>query len=342
MDTASLNLYEKLFDHAGQGMLASDRSGLIRMANFKANSLFGYEKEGLVGYRIADLVPEEKRQTHETLREDYFSDPSSRMMGEGRELEGLRKDGSVFPIEIHLNHLTADDGEIWVVSSMMDISVRLRSQKLIELAIIEFQEKERQRIARDLHDGVLQQLSALSLNIKAIPDPIDPELKGTLEDLTEQVVQEARGLTEHLRPPELEEKGLVQAIQDMLNSVERNNGISTRLNVQNRWSDRSSEYEVALYRICQEGVNNAVKHANAISITVELEDQQEQGVQFRIIDDGKGLPPEKGSEEQTEKGGMGFTNIRQRIEALNGHLKIWSEEGKGTVLDGFMPIDTEL
>ncbi len=319
-------------------MVVSDFSGIIRLANPLANRLFGYEEEGLVGKRIADLVPEEKKEAHENLRHAYFEDPSERLMGKGRELQGVRKDGTVFPIEISLNYLYGDDGEMLVVSSVIDITERLRDQKLNELSIMQVQEEERKRLAQELHDGVAQVLSAISLNLKALSENYDPELQKHLEELAHQAIHETRGLSHQLKPPDLVERDLVPAIEEVLNRIERDGGPRPRLIAPSELGEHSSKFELALYRICQEGVNNAAQHSDADSIVVRLEKQEDKGVFFSIEDDGVGMEVQKDDEEK----GMGLHNIRQRVKAFNGRLNVSSEKGNGTVLEGFLPFDMEL
>ncbi len=323
-------------------MILSDKSGRIRMANPTADEVFGYEHGELLNCSISDLVPKEKHDVHERYRDLFSKDTSKRLMGKGRELQGVRKDGTVFPLEISLNAIESEDGERLVLSSVIDITDRLREQKLTELKILEVQEKERERIAKDLHDGITQLLSAISMNHQALSDKEDPELLENLRSLTEEAIQEARALTHDLMPPNLADKGPVKAIEEILERVGSNKGIRTEFTFPKQEERYSSGFELALYRICQEGVNNASKHAKASNIWVTISEDHGDGLYFLIGDDGVGSACLPKDDDEDREGGMGLNNMRQRVEAVNGHFNICSAQGKGTKIEGFLPFDMDL
>ena len=119
---------------APTGMLMMDGTGKIVLVNARIEALFGYPREELLGQRIEMLVPERLRAHHPDLRDTFFRDPTARPMGAGRELFGLRRDGTEVPIEIGLNPLHTPEGD-FVLSTIADIAERKRSDERFHLAI---------------------------------------------------------------------------------------------------------------------------------------------------------------------------------------------------------------
>ncbi|MCB0167777.1 MAG: PAS domain S-box protein [Anaerolineae bacterium] len=199
--------------------------------------------------------------------------------------------------------------------------------------------QERQRLARDLHDSVTQSLYSLSLfsraGREAAEDGDIDRLNHSLRELehnTLHALREMRLLLYELRPADLEQEGLIQAVKLRLNTVERRVGL--RLDVQlDELPVLSPRCEVELYHVIVEAMNNVVKHAAATSLTLHLTSADRQ-LHLQIIDDGQGFDPAQ------PKGGMGLNNIRERIARLNGQLSLVSEPGNGTRLEAVIPLPT--
>src|ERR1041384_3865614 len=119
---------------AAGAILMVDRGGTIRTANQKAETLFGYGQGELTGKPVEELVPERYRHGHETLRHGFFVHPEARPMGGGRELFGLRRDGSEVPIEIALNPIQTDDG-VFVLANIIDITERRRAEEQFRIVV---------------------------------------------------------------------------------------------------------------------------------------------------------------------------------------------------------------
>ena len=213
---------------------------------------------------------------------------------------------------------------------------RLR-QNAEEMAVLE----ERQRLARDLHDSVTQSLYSLSLfsraGREAAEDGDTERLKYSLEELernTLVALREMRLLLYELRPADLEQGGLIPAIEMRLNTVERRVGLQLEVQLDEDM-DLPPSYEIELYRIIVEALNNVVKHAAATRLTLQLT-QANGYLNLQIADNGIGFDP-----AQT-KGGMGLRNIRERVARLNGQLAISSEAGSGMRLDVGIPYPVEV
>ncbi|MCB0172277.1 MAG: PAS domain S-box protein, partial [Anaerolineae bacterium] len=218
---------------------------------------------------------------------------------------------------------------------MMLETHRLR-QKAEEMAVLQ----ERQRLARDLHDSVTQSLYSLSLfsraGREAAEDGDIDRLNHSLQELehnTLHALREMRLLLYELRPADLEQEGLIQAVKLRLNTVERRVGL--RLDVRlDELPEMSSGCEVELYHIIVEAMNNVVKHASATSLTLHLT-QTNRLLHLHIVDDGQGFDPAH------TRGGLGLNNIRERVARLNGQLKIESSPGSGTRLEAVIPYSIE-
>jgi len=187
------------------------------------------------------------------------------------------------------------------------------------------------RLARDLHDSVTQSLYSVTLlaetsrlaaqagDLRTVAD-----CQSRLGQVTQQALKELRLLIYELRPPMLEEEGLIGALQQRLDTVENRAGVEARLRVEGE-AKLLPPLEEALYRIGLEALNNALKHAAATAVTVRIRSDA-AGVELEIVDNGQGFDPSTAS----EKGGMGLITMRERAERLGGVLTIRSTPGEGT------------
>lgn len=133
----------QVVDSAHNGLLMIDPHGTIMMVNKQVEAMFGYSREELLGNRVEMLMPERFRSNHSTYRRGYFSGPTSRAMGVGRDLPGLRRDGSEFPVEIGLNPIDTPQGRL-ALASIVDISGRKRMEDALAKAAEDLEEKNRE------------------------------------------------------------------------------------------------------------------------------------------------------------------------------------------------------
>ena len=207
-------------------------------------------------------------------------------------------------------------------------SARLRRQAE-QAAVLE----ERGRLARELHDSVTQLLYSINLFAKAGRDAYDQgsSEQGSqhlirLGDIASQAIKEMRLLLYELRPRELEQAGLIGAIQHRLDAVEGRADVKTQLLV-NVVVELSKEVEQELYHIVQEALNNALKHSQATLVQVQIKADLEE-IRLDVTDDGSGFDVH----HIPDTGGMGLANMHERAAKLGGTLVILSEPGKGTTI----------
>lgn len=191
--------------------------------------------------------------------------------------------------------------------------------------------EERQRLARDLHDSVTQSLYSLTLLAEAgrrlVPSDVQQVARylGDIGEIAQQSLKEMRLLVYQLRPLALEREGLIGALQARLDSVEKRSGIEGRLLIEGNLSHLPPAIEEGLFRIAQEALNNALKHAAARSVVVRVHNADDK-VTLEVRDDGRGSA--RLTTDNT--GGLGLTSMRERVAQLNGTLTIESEPGRGT------------
>lgn len=210
---------------------------------------------------------------------------------------------------------------------------RINEERLRNKMIIEAEEKERTRIAKDLHDSVGQMLAALKINLNSISkEKSDGQLIKTTQILDDTII-EMRSISHAMMPESLIKNGLAKALIDITSHVNTNQ-TKVMVNVDN-WKGWSRTGEYVLYRIVQELLNNTLKHANASHVVIEL-NQFEDEINLIYEDDGKGI-----NLADVKSDGIGLKNMMNRISSINGHIEFDSHPGGGFTAIIAVPLKLE-
>jgi len=203
------------------------------------------------------------------------------------------------------------------------------------------QESERKRIARELHDETGQMLTGLALGLRGLGAQVhkDPDLVvgrlSDLESMATTALGELRILIQDLRPPQLDDMGLIPAIRSMLDRVKQSNGPSFELKIAGDPYPLPSDVETILFRIVQEGITNVTKHARADHASICLD--YEEGMGICVCDNGVGCDPKLVLNTSSTRGSWGLMGIEERANLINATWAFESEPNKGTKLKLHLP-----
>jgi signal transduction histidine kinase len=200
--------------------------------------------------------------------------------------------------------------------------------------LVSAREEERRRLRRDLHDGLGPQLASVTLKLDAARNLLehDPAATGTLlADLktqTQAAIADIRRLVYDLRPPALDDLGLVSALRQQIGQYQYNQ-LNIKIDAPDNLPPLPAAVEVAAYRIVQEAITNVVRHADARNCIVSL--GVGNGLCLDIRDDGRGLPADR-------RAGVGLSSMRERATELGGHCEIGPAPGGGTCVMAWLPL----
>lgn len=207
--------------------------------------------------------------------------------------------------------------------------LKIKYQNDILFKIIEAQENERQRIARDLHDDISSKLIAVSLNLQLLKssktkDEDKLDIVNNVFDITAKTIESSRKIAHHLYPPVLEKFGLTEALKELVLDFNKTNKIKINLAIDGKFHDEVSNYQLQIFRIIQELINNTIKHGKASKIDIKFTlNKNTNSCLYK--DNGVGIDSSKINETK----GLGFSNIENRIQNINGTFTIESEINKG-------------
>jgi PAS domain S-box-containing protein len=230
------------------------------------------------------------------------------------------------------------------VGTHLDITENKKMEATIVNTIVETQENERKRFAKDLHDGVGQYLSAIRLNLNAIRTDLEEdrsdfnkELIGRSNDLLDTTLNDLRSISYNIMPGTLNDLGLIPALEEMLEKIEGNTSITTEFHATDAELRHPSNIEIGLYRILQELVNNTLKHAEAKCISIDLEYvRDEEILRLLYADDGKGLPSK--SRKKHGQTGFGLQNMDSRVKSLKGTIN-FHKVAEGMAVTVVLPLE---
>lgn len=318
---------------APDGVLLCDSDGTIVLVNRQMEVLFGYPRAELVGRPVEMLVPAGLQATHRDHRAGFVADPATRPMGAGRALRGRRCDGSEFPLEVGLSPLEMADTR-YTIARVRDVTDQVAAElRLIEaerdLAVFE----DRQRIARDLHDRVVQRLFAAGMAVQStLGRTGDPVLKGRLERAVEEIdtaILDLRSSVFELAPPgpaESVRASVLEICAEMRPAL----GLTPRVRFSGSIETVDASVSAALLLVLREALANVARHARARHVVVTV--VAGEGLRLVVEDDGVGL-----SEHDGHDGGHGLGNMAARARTLGGTFAVGSSAPTGTRLEWHVP-----
>lgn len=203
-------------------------------------------------------------------------------------------------------------------------------------SFIEGEEKERQRLSRELHDGIGQYLVSVKMQLESLLYQDEKDLKEHLSRIRtdfDKIVEEIRRISNNLMPSVLEAFGIVFAIRNLCVETSDHTGLKISLDFKGDFESLNKTIKTYIFRIAQEALNNIVKHAGARQVELVLIRQREE-VLFTIRDDGKGF----NLQEIKSGSGHGMNNMRERVNLLNGSIEIDSQVNAGTQITINIPL----
>lgn len=317
-------------------------SSPIREANPAAAKLLGYSAEELRGLALGQLLPgpEWKALLARLYRERHLSTV---------EAELLRADRSTVPVFFNAAYLSAQPHRPGgVVCAAQDITeyrkatlaLKQKQQELERLAgrLIEAQEEERTRVARELHDDLTQRLAAVAIEagrLQNLTSADAQQWREGLDNIKQKMASlstDVHGLSRRLHPSSLDDLGLVAALQSECRSFFERGGPPVELEVSGIPDDLDKDIVLALYRIAQESLRNIGKHAQASQVWLTLAGSPDS-IRLTIHDDGSGFDPSKGRRSP----GLGLASMEERARLLGGGFSVVSTPGEGTTIQVTMP-----
>jgi PAS domain S-box-containing protein len=345
---------------------------LLRRSEEKFKALFDLAPVGIAfldsGLNIVDCNPALERMTR-LSREELWggawqrrtflnADGSPRLPGErlteravsekrlvnGVETGAVMESGDIVWAEVSVAPLALPDARAVVI--MQDITERRRAAKDLEDAnyqlrvlsrqLFHIQEEERRHLARELHDEIGQTLTAAMINLKIIAPGVPAQVIGRLDDsiqLLDRLVRQVRQLSLDLRPPLLDELGLVPTLRWLVDQQAQRAGLRVTFAANVNGVELDPDTQTACFRVAQEAITNIIRHAGAKNITVKLRCGVKR-LTLSVRDDGKGFDPTAMQERVT----LGLVSMKERASLVRGGLDIHSKPGRGTEIRAWFPL----
>ena len=335
-----------------EAIITVDEAQRIVIFNPMAERIFGCSAMDAIGAPLVRFIPQRFRDAHERHVEQFgVTGVSERQMGRQRVLFGLRTNGEEFPIEASISQILDANGKLYTVV-LRDVTERVKAddalkasrEDLRELSanLQNVREEEKARIARELHDDLGQQLTALKMDLSSVELALDalpaggPEVRTQLRGmrrLIDATVASVRRIAADLRPVMLDDLGLVPAIEWLANDFTNRYGIDIERQIELGDIVFTRNGATTLFRIVQEALTNVARHADATLVKLVLRIEGEHCV-LRIADNGRGTVEPDGRNGKS----FGLLGIRERAHMLGGSIAIETAAARGFAITAVFPL----
>jgi len=311
------NIIEQTSDH----VIITNKEGEIEYVNPAIKKFTGYIQKEFIGNKPSIL----ESGIYDL---DHFTDMWSTVTkGESysENVINKKKNGDFYISSMTIIPLKNENKEVTHYASIAKDSTK---EKQFEKRLIDIQEGERERISKELHDGIGQSITAIKLGISAITNTSQNEL--IISELNEQVnglTNTIREASYNLMPSILKDYGIISAINKIIIIIGENSELTIDFSHPKEAYRPRADIELALFRITQEAISNCIKHSNSKSLIIRL-DYEPHFIMLEIKDDGNGF----NVEFEDKENGQGLLNMKHRALLLNGTFKIQSKINKGTIV----------
>jgi len=344
--------YSQLVEASLTGIYIS-QDGKIAFANERFAAIFGYSRHELLGMDTLQLVHPDNRALVKTIRKKRLQ---GKDVPQEYEIRGLRKDGETIWVT-RRNTLISYEGKKAVLGNVVDITDRkkmeralMRSEnelRFLSSQLLSAEERERKRIAHELHDGIGQALTAIKFsventvrNLSDLQIDFDSKPLQATVPLIQKTVEEVRRIIMDLRPSTLDDLGILATISWFSREFST---IYSTIAIEKRIAIEEEEIPVSLktviFRILQEGLHNAAKYSQAEHILLCLE-KMDRRIVLLIEDEGVGFDVETVLAQKNEKQGIGLASMRERALFSGGAFSIKTAPGQGTSICAMWPLES--
>lgn len=332
---ASEQQYRLLFKQNPIPMFIYDQDTLkFTTVNEAAVEKYGYSEEEFTSMSILDIRPPEDIEAVKKL----VSENREKTRTPSGEWTHLTKNGKKLKVKIS-SSIIYYKGKVQRLVIAHDITEQRAAEERALSAIIEGEERERQRIAKELHDGLGQYLSASNMNLKSvfedlenIPDTLETTFQTGLKFL-DHAISETRNISQNLMPKAIQDYGLELAAESLISHLRKTHQIKFYLYTNLNDVDVPDKTQINLYRILQESINNAIRHGKPTKIEVQLVHSKGE-ILMTIEDDGIGFDI-----NAISGNGIGIRSMKTRVGAMSANLDIVSKLGKGTIISVVIPVN---
>lgn len=323
----------EVVDAMPDGVVIVDAAGEMVLVNREMERLLGYDREEMLGHTVEMLLPIDIHDAHVAHREGFSTNPHRRAMGAGLDLSAQRKDGSVFPVEISLAPAEVGGAPV-VIATVRDVTTNRQADEDLAAARQRvLLAEDHERIARDLHDTVIQRLFASGLSLQSVlptvPETAKVKIERILDD-QDDAIRELRTAIFGLASKRSAGRTVRVVVNDLVDESARVLGFRPTLHFSGVLDtiDEPTTAEVAA--VVREALSNVARHARARKVEVTLR-HAEQELSLMVSDDGEGIPG-------SHRLGSGLLNMHDRAERMGGSCSVTSGENTGTIVRWQIPV----
>jgi PAS domain S-box-containing protein len=375
----AIGLLAAIVDSSEDAIVSKSLDGVITTWNAGAERLFGYAAKEAVGQHISLIIPHNRQHEETTIlnrikqgqRIEHFDTVRVRKDGSTLDISltispvmdatgkivGASKIARDITQRKKIERSLRESEERYrTLADALDTQVQFRTQELqrrneeivlqadqlreLSGRMLQSQDDERRRVARELHDSAGQTLAAMGMKLaqiaeaKSNPDQL-ANMVQELEDLVQGLTQEIRTTSYLLYPPMLDESGLSYALRWYVEGLVERSGLQIELNIPDSFERLPREMELVIFRVIQECLTNIHRHSGSKTASIRIA-RKKDNVHVTVQDSGKGMSPEKLAEIQSQGKGVGLRGIRERLRSFQGELAIESS-GSGTKVSVTLP-----
>lgn len=315
-----------IIDNTSDLIYITDKYGFFKDINLTTERIFGLEKNQILKKNIRNFVH------NENIR--HFDENIDKVFKNGEfvyEIEFITKDEKIIPFEVKSKFIDYETKPM-IINIARNIYERKEFEKKLMSTIVKTEDKERQRIAAELHDGLSPILSTIKLYVDLLQKPCcekdnREDLLQTINELTNLAISTSKEISINITPSILHDFGLAVAINEFCNYINKTKSVLITLKTDKYTLDERTVIESVLYQAVKELINNTIKYSNAENITIELRNENKQIILY-YRDDGDGFEIDK---MLIDSGGLGLKNIINKVKSIKGTCDYYSHPKKGMV-----------